>query len=121
MDEARYPGTAGGIDDIGGRGRIARLEGGAGGYVDHASDVHDGIGARRHFGEAVGLVERTLDPRHAALFGLRPAGEGADMPTRRDGVAHRRPADETGRAGHREDGFHSKTIWSRWTIALRGA
>ena len=52
---------------------------------------------------------------------LRPAGEGADMPSGRDGMAHCRAAHEAGRAGHREHGFHSRTIWSRWTIALRGA
>src|SRR3546814_604764 len=76
------------------------------GYVDYARDVHDDIGARRHFGKAVGLVARARDPRHAFAFRLRAAGEGSDVPARLDRLPHRGAADETGCAGHREGGGH---------------
>ena len=102
MDQASHTGPASSIDDLGGRGRIARLERRAGGDVDDPRDMHDNVGARRHLGKAVLVIERPRDPRHAVALGLRAAGEGADVPARRDRIAHRRTAHEAGRAGHRE-------------------
>src|SRR3546814_15742355 len=115
MDGARYPAIARSIDGIRGGGGIARLERRARGYVDYARDVHDDIGARRHFGKAVGLVERAFDPGHAFAFRLRAAGEGSDVPARLDRLPHRGAADETRSEERRVGKECVSTCRSRWS------
>ena len=126
MDEARHPRVAGGRNHIGGRGGIARLERGARRHVDDAGDVQHRIGARDHCGQAVGPVERAVDPGHAIARLLRPPRQRAHLPAGGDRPLQCRTADEAGRAGHGQNGRlvrrrHNRTRWSRWTIAARGA
>src|SRR3546814_17172321 len=82
MDEAGHAGAARGVDDMRGRGRVARLEIGAGRDIDDACDMKQRLAVRRPLRQAVGPVERARDPGHAIDGLLRPAAKGADVPAR---------------------------------------
>ena len=97
----RHAGLARRVDDVGGAADIDRLEGGAARGVDQPGDVDDGVGALAQLGEAVGAVERAVDPVDP-VSAPPAAGQGADLVAlRARGPQHVR-SDEAGAAGHRQ-------------------
>ena len=95
----RTPAAARGVDHVRGAGDIDRVEGGAIGRVDQAGDMDDRIGAVSQRRECVAAVERAFEPCHAGLFGLRAAGERADLMARGKRGIDQSRADEAGGAG----------------------
>jgi hypothetical protein len=87
--------------------------------------MHDRIAAVDERGEAIRPIERALAPGDDIRRRLRAPGQRAYLVTGGSGLRDQMRSDEAGRAGDRElpSPFprHSSTIWSRWTIALRGA
>ena len=78
-----HPGGAGGVDHRRGAADIDRLEAGAVGRVDQAGDVDHRVGAVGERGQAVGPVERALDPVDPLLGRAPAAGQRADRDARR--------------------------------------
>ena len=98
----RTPRLARGVDHRRGAADIDRLEAGAVGRVDQAGDVDDRVGAGAQLGQAVGPVERALDPVDPLLGRPPAAGERAELVAGRAGGAEQMAADEAGPAGDRE-------------------
>ena len=75
----RTPGLARGVDHRRGAADIDRLEGGAVGRVDQAGDVDDRVGAGDQLDQALGPVERAVDPVDPVLGRPPAAGERAHV------------------------------------------
>jgi hypothetical protein len=101
MDEPLHACLFGRGEHGGGPGDIAGLEARSVARVEHAGDVNHRIGAFNQAVEAVGLVERAIDPGNAIARRLGAAGEGLNLMACAKGETEQVPADEPRRAGNR--------------------
>jgi hypothetical protein len=117
--EAFDPGRLRGNDQRFGAGDVAEVEAHRIGRVDHSGDVQDGLGAFDEPGQRGDIGELAADPLDALAWRLLAPRQHAQRqaPAARF-VDHRLP-DEAGAAGDRQR--HSRTSWSRWITAERGA
>ena len=102
MDEAGDSSLLRGGEHCAGADDIARLEPRGVGGIDHPGDVDHRIGAVDQRTEAVGPVERAIDPGDPVASHLGAAGEGADLVTARQRRIKQARADEAGAAGDRQ-------------------
>jgi hypothetical protein len=99
------------------------VEAGRIGRVDHPGDVDHRLGAVDQPGQRRPVVQVAADPFDARRLGLRAPGQRAQGNAQPGGLFAQRATDETGRAGDGDDALwrHSRTSWSRWITAARGA
>src|SRR5678815_1526655 len=100
MDEALDLGLFGGGEYRAGAGDIACFKPARVRGIDHAGDVNQGIRAFCQQVQTGLFVECARDPAYSITALLRPAGEGAHLMTRGQGLFEQASPDEAGRAGN---------------------
>jgi hypothetical protein len=117
--EPAHAGERGGFGRALGPADVAEVEAHRVGRVDHPGDVQDGVGTLDQPGQRAAVREVAAEPFDPLARRLLASREDPQRHTPAARFVDHRLPDEAGAAG--DGDRHSRTSWSRWITAERGA